>query len=72
MYDYMLYVFMCVPTFGRNSRVSRVWILSGVISCKSSVSAGELLHAQHGPGRGGRREEGEREGEREGEKEGGP
>ena len=72
----MFYALVCVPTFGRNSRVSRVWILSGVISCKSSVSAGELLHAQHGPGRGGRRrergrrerrkEEGEREGGREG------
>ena len=61
----ILYALMCVPTFGRNSRVSRVWILSGVISCKSSVSAGELLHAQHGPGRGGRGKGG-REGGREG------
>ena len=52
---------MCVLAFGRNSRVSRVRILSGVICCKSSVCAGELLHAQHGPGRGGGRGKGRRE-----------
>ena len=41
--------------------MTKVWILSGVISCNNSVCAGGLLQAQHGPGEGVGWREGEEE-----------